>query len=141
MTTKYFDNRAIIIEYDKERVCISDRYNNFCFTLDANMKKYFVPYIERLYKICDRFKTSNIPTHKYTNRSVDYEVLCNGIASCYRKYGKFEGNYMDMNRVNKIISAFRECFKRVKEKDIEMLDLDLKTFNLRLLLYIKRGLL
>jgi hypothetical protein len=48
---------------------------------------------------------------------------------------------MDLNRKNKIVSAFRECFKRVKEKDIQPLDIDLKRFNLRSLLYIKKGLL
>lgn len=141
MTIKYFDCKTIIIEYNDDRIYIRDKFNDFRFTLDVKMKKYFVPSIERLYKICDKLEKPHIPTHKYTNRSVAYEILCNGILNCYRKYGVFEGNYMDINRKSKIISAFKECFKRVKEEDIELLDLDLKSFNLKSLLYIKRGLL
>ena len=141
MTIKYFDCKTISIEYNDDRIYIRDKFNDFRFTLDVKMKKYFVPFIERLYKICNGLEKPNIPTHLYINRSVFYEILCNGIARCYRQYGKFDGNYMDINRKSKIISAFKKCFKRVEEEDIELVDLDLKSFSLKSLLYIKRGLL
>lgn len=141
MTIKYFDSRDIIIEYDKYVVSITDRYNGFIFKMAPDMKKYFVPYIERLSKLCLLFEKGNIPTHMYANKSTSFEMLCNGISNCYRGNNRFSGNYMDLNRKNKIVSAFKECFKRVKEEDIELLDLDLKSFSLKSLLYIKRGLL
>ena len=141
MTIKYFDCKKIIIEYGDDRIYITDKYNDFRFTLDVKMKKYFVPYIERLRKICNRFGSLSIPTHICLNRKVPHEILCHEISNCYRRYGKLDGNYMDINRKDKIISAFKECFKRVKEEDIELSDLDLKSFNLKSLLYIKRGLL
>lgn len=141
MTIKYFDNGSIIIEYNKERVYIKDKYNDFKFTLDVKMKNYFIPYIERLYKICDILGKTHIPTHQYTNRPESHEILCNGIARCYRKYGELAGNYMSMNRKDKIISAFKECFKRVKEEDVELSDIDFKMFDIKSLLLIKKGLL
>jgi hypothetical protein len=87
------------------------------------------------------FDKGNIPTHRYTNKDTSFEMLCNEILNCYRGNNKFAGNYMDLNRKNKIVSAFRECFKRIKEKDIQPVDINLKRFNLRSLLYIKKGLL
>lgn len=141
MTIEYFDYNKIIIEYDDDRIYITDKSNAFRFTLDVEMKKYFVPYVERLYKICNGFKNGVIPTHKYTNRPKTHEELCNAISNCYRQYGIFEGNYMDMNRKDKIISAFKKCFKRVKEEDIELSNINLKSLNLTSLLLIKKGLL
>ena len=141
MTIKYFDNRAIMIEYDRNTICITDAYNGFRFTMDTSMKEYFVPCIEGISKLCYLFEKGNIPTHKYVNEDTSFEILCNEILNCYRGNNRFSGNYMDLNRKNKIVSAFKECFKRVKEKDIELLDLNLKRFNLKSLLFLKKGLL
>lgn len=141
MTIKYFDSRAIIIEYDSSMIHIADKYNGFRFAMDTSMKKYFVPCIERISKLCYLFDKGNIPTHKYVCKDTSFEILCNEILNCYRGNNRFAGNYMDLNRKNKIVSAFRECFKRVKEEDMQQVDIDLKRFNLRSLLYIKKGLL
>ena len=75
MTIKYFDNRAIMIEYDRNTICITDAYNGFRFTMDTSMKEYFVPCIERISKLCYLFDKGNIPTHKYV--AVNYRGFNN----------------------------------------------------------------
>lgn len=141
MTIKYFNDRTIAIEYDKDSVTIHDCYNNFVFKMDSSMKKYFVPCMEILYKICKLHKSEHIPTHGYPDGETNTKILCSEILNCCRGRYRFSGNYMDINRKNKIISAFKECFKRVKEEDIELSDIDLKRLDLKSLLLVKKGLL
>ena len=141
MTTKCFSHGTITIEYDEYLVSINDSYNSFMFTMDSSMRKYFIPYIERLSKICELFKKEHIPTHRYPDTNGGCAVICSVISNCYRGNNRFYGNYMDMERKDEIISAFRKCFKRIKEEDIELPDIDLKNLDIKSLLFIKKGLL
>ena len=140
MKTKLFDDGQLRIEWDDDRISIRDSYNSFSINMAKCMAKYFIYLTEILYKTNKAMSASGISFHEYVNHDTPWEHVNQDILNQFRKKGYIVGNYMDMERKDLTLSCFRKCFK-MKQKKLDLKDVDLRLMPIPVLIYIKKGLL
>lgn len=140
MKTKLYDNGRMTIQWDDNTIKILDSYNSFRISMAKDMAKYFIYLTEILYKINKTMGGSGISFHEYANHDVPWEQINQDILNQFRKKGYIAGNYMDMDRKDLTLSCFSKCFK-IKQKELDLKDVDLKLMPIPVLIHIKKGLL
>jgi len=140
MKTKLFDDGRLRIEWDDDKISILDSYNSFSINMAKGMAKYFIYLTEILYKTNKAMSASGISFHEYVNHDTQWEHADQDILNRFRKKGYIVGNYMDMRRKDLTLACFGKCFK-MKQKELDLKDIDLQLMPIPVLIYIKKGLL